>query len=108
MHVSRVVAPTICHMMRRTSLSSVIRCCFSPSSMQVPTLQSIVKRLIPGVEPDLTEGRRGDDQDEANAEQHDLASLRRSYAKHHQHLGHKAPPSGWGRASAANPSDDLA
>ena len=27
-------------------------------SMQVPTLQSIVKGLIPGVEPDLTERRR--------------------------------------------------
>jgi hypothetical protein len=26
--------------------------------MQVPTLQSIVKGLIPGVEPDLTERRR--------------------------------------------------
>jgi hypothetical protein len=61
-------------------------------SMQVPTLQSIVKGLIPGVEPDLTERRRRDDQDEGNAEQHNLGSLRRSYSKHHQHLGHKAPP----------------
>jgi hypothetical protein len=48
--------------------------------MQVPTLQSIVKWLIPGVEPDLTEGHRGDDQEEAN------------YSKHHQHLGHKGAP----------------
>ena len=61
-------------------------------SMQVPALQSIVKGLIPGVEPDLTERRRGDDHDERNAQQQDLGSLRRSYSKHHQHLGHKAPP----------------
>jgi hypothetical protein len=28
----------------------------------------------------------------ATPEQHNLGSLRRSYSKHHQHLGHKAPP----------------
>ena len=59
--------------------------------MLVLRLQRIVKGLIPGVEPDLTEGRRGDNQDEGNAKQRDLGSLRRSYPKHHQHLGHQAP-----------------
>ena len=60
-------------------------------SMQVFTLQSIVKGAIPSVEPDLTECRRGEHQEKANAEHNYFAMLRRSYSNHHQHFVKKAP-----------------
>jgi hypothetical protein len=50
-------------------------------SMQVSMLQRIVKGLIPSVEPDLTEGRRGDDQDESNTERREQAEAREGFRK---------------------------
>ena len=93
LNLGRLVQPDLCYIQDQEGAGNDTEVHeLDEECMQVPTLQSIVKGLIPGVEPDLTKGRRGDDQDEGNAEQQDLGSLRRSYSKHHQHLGHKAPP----------------